>query len=218
MLKTISLTIAGLVLVAVVFLWPSDQPPALSPSGSSVWSILNGTPVHVDDKGKTFFVFPTVSPGVNYLTRPVSGLPVGLSLVSIAYTITATGAPIFNYRTNRNNTCGPGFPGTVRLFIQRAGDDIPGAGRFQQYRYWSTRAVQELAPGSFTLRAMIDPAQWTDIYAKSGSDYPERFREALQNAARIGITFGGGCFYGHGVFNADGNSTARFTLDAFSVE
>ena len=110
MLKTISLTIAGLALVAVLLFWPSAEPPALSPSGSSVWSILNGTPVHVDDKGKTFFVFPTVSPGVNYLTRPVSGLPVGLSLVSIAYTITATGAPIFNYRTNRNNTCGPGFP------------------------------------------------------------------------------------------------------------
>lgn len=218
MLKTISLTIAGLALVAVLLFWPSAEPPALSSTDNAVWSIQNGVPVQRDSRGKTYFVFPTVSPGVNYLTRPVSGLPAGVSFLSIAYTIAATGAPIFNYRTNSNNTCGPGFPGAVRLFIQRAGDDFSGAGQFQQYRYWSARAVRELAPGSHALRAMIDPAQWTDIYGKSGSDYPERFRQALQNAARVGITFGGGCFYGHGVFNADSNSTARFTIDAFSVE
>lgn len=218
MFKTICPIVIGVTLTAFLLYRSFAQPPAPAPPETSIWSDLNGAPMHLDKKGKTYFIFPTVSPGVNYVTRAVAGLPAGVSLISFAYTLTTTGTPIFNYRTNPNNTCGPGSPGTVRLFIQRAGDNLSGAGVFQQYRYWSTPGVQKLAPGSFALRARFDPAQWTDIYGKPGSDFPERFRQTLQNAARVGVTFGGGCFYGHGVFNSDSDSTATFTIDAFAIE
>jgi hypothetical protein len=217
MMRKTWLAVASLGLLACSEGQSSAQSPAPPPSASSPWSDLNGTPMQLDGGGKTFFVFPTAPPGVNYVTKSVDGLLPRISVISLSYRVTAIGTPRFDYRTNPNNICGPGFPGTVRLFIQRAGDSLSGAGPFQQYRYWSTLGVRELAPGSFTVQAALDPAQWTDVFGKPGSDYPERFHEALENAARVGITFGGGCFYGHGVFNS-GRSTAKFTIDEFLMQ
>ncbi len=42
------------------------------------------------------------------------------------------------------------------------------------------------------------------------------FARALLNVTRLGLTFGGGCSFGHGV-NVQGGA-ARFTLTRYSVQ
>lgn len=186
---------------------------------SGPWSILNpGNPVYTGADGKPYFNFPNSSPSVNYLTTPVNGISAKAAGMRMAYTVTTLGAPVFDYRTNPNNSCGPGYPGTVRLFFQRRGDDFSGAGAFQQYRYWSQAGYRELAPGAYFISATFDPAQWTDVYGKAGSAFPDRFLEALRNAADVGVTFGGGCFFGHGVFVDPRAGTARFRIDEFGFQ
>jgi hypothetical protein len=136
--------------------------------------------------------------------------------MTLAYKIDVVGSPIFDYRTHADNTCGKGFPGTVRLFIQRKGDDLSGNGEKQQYRYWSTVGFKELAPGLFSIQSPVDPSKWSDVFGKLGSDYPDRFAAAFANAERAGMTFGGGCFYGHGVMVTGGS--AQFHVISFRVQ
>ena len=180
------------------------------------WSDLNGTPIQTNSSGQAYFVFPSTPPGVNYVTKPVNGLSANAHYIRITYSIAVTGSPVFDYRTHANNTCGIGYPGTVRLFIQRAGDNLGAQGEFAQYRYWAVSGFKELAPGLFVLEAPMAPDQWSDVYGAKGSDHPDLFAAAVANAGRVGVTFGGGCFAGHGVFVHGG--TAQFTINDFTVQ
>jgi len=56
------------------------------------------------------------------------------------------------------------------------------------------------------------------MYGKSGDDDATAlagFQDALGNLGRVGMTFGGGCFFGHGV-NVSGE-TARFALISYTI-
>jgi hypothetical protein len=182
-------------------------PNPFTPSGPT-WTTQSGVPTN----GNSVDFTQSGPPWLNYLTKKVQGIPAG-SALSITYTITTTGNPVFDYRTKADNTCGKGSPGTVRLFFQRYGDNFSGEGPYQQYRYWSQVAFKELSPGTHTLTATLDPSKWSDVYGKRGSDYPDQFNQAVAYAENVGVTFGGGCFFGHGVKVVGG--TATFTVNAF---
>lgn len=158
---------------------------------------------------QTSFTWPAAPTSVGYLTKAVNGLQVG---VSMNFTVSAADSVVFDYRTEADNKCGTGSPGTIRLYFQRKGDNWTGQGEFQHYRYWavSNGSWTKLEDGTYTITAMLDPAQWTDVYGKKGSDFPDAFQAAVKNAERFGVTFGGGCFFGHGVFVTGG--TAKFTI------
>jgi hypothetical protein len=150
---------------------------------------------------------------LNYLTKKVQGLKP--SVLSVSYTITTTGNPVFDYRTKADNTCGKGSPGTIRLFFQRYGDNMSGDGPWQQYRYWSVNAYNTLGPGSNTLSEnLADSSKWQDVYGEKGSAHQAEFEAALAYAENVGVTFGGGCFFGHGVKVVGGNAT--FTVNSIS--
>ncbi len=104
-------------------------------------------------------------------------------------------------------------PARVRLYIQRAGDNLSGAGPYQQYRYWS-HDVAITAAAEYSLSATITPEAWTDVFGAQGSQFPDGFAAALANAALVGFTFGGS-FAGHGVTAKNG--TANFTLLDWSI-
>jgi len=178
-----------------------------------VWTALNDVPIYYDDQGRAFFVFPTTKPGANYLLTPAGG-PIKGKSITIRYTIDVTGAPVFDYRTHDDNQVEPGFPGIARLMIQRKGDDWSAAGEMQFYRFWSVEGCKELAPGTFEITATLDPYLWTSVYGVRGSDAPAEFAAALAEAESIVLTFGGGYFYGHGVYVHDG--AARFTIESIS--
>ena len=63
------------------------------------------------------FSFPSTD-GVHYLAKP-QGTPLG-GAISITYSIDASPGAVFDYRTAADNTCGPGFPGTVTAYLHVA--------------------------------------------------------------------------------------------------
>ncbi len=67
-------------------------------------------------------------------------------------------------------------------------------------RWWSTRAVYRLAPGSAHLRASLtDLSQWKRVFderANASGAATAGFKQAMANLANV--AFSGGRFYGHG--------------------
>ena len=149
---------------------------------------------------------------VGYVTETHSG-PVSHS-VSMTFQIVTTGAPVFNYVMESDNTCNT--PATVRLFLERKNDDL--AEEF--YRWWANPVGYELQPtsGDVTMTVPLTPDQWSSVYGKIGNYNATTlagFQDVLTNLGRAGMTFGGGCFFGHGV-NVSGG-TARFVLISYSI-
>lgn len=173
--------------------------PVLSPSGSG-WQF---TLPHED--------------GVHYLTTNQRPSP-SANTISASIEIDTTGAPFFEYRTDPDNTCDT--PATVRLFLQRSGDDLSGDGKFAYYRWWSNPVAYTLAAGATTLTGdLSDPTQWTSVFGARASDGLEKeFHAALVHIGSLGFTFGGGCFFGHGVYVTPGTGEATFKLTRFAVE
>ncbi len=199
---------------------PPPRSPATLSLDPALWSFLYSPnmPSHptANPSGGWYFDFPATD-GVHYLIVPVSGY--ANSSMSVGIEVTTTGDPLFDWRTNPNNTCGnpPSTPATVKLFLQRRGDDMAGTpGTTEFYRWWSVPSFS-LAAGSATLAASIgDPSQWSSVLGKNGADAPSQFQQAMNDLAAAGITFGGGCFAGHGVFVTGG--TARFGLSSAGLQ
>ena len=64
----------------------------------------------------------------------------------------------------------------------------------------------------------LTPDRWSSVLGKFGNYDAASlagFSAALQNVSSLGLTFGGGCFFGHGVNVSNG--TARFILSEYSV-
>jgi hypothetical protein len=80
--------------------------------------------------------------------------------------------------------------------------------------------VYDLQPtsGDVTMTVPLTPDQWSSVYRKVGnlnSSTLAGFQDALANLGDVGMTFGGGCFAGHGV-NVSGG-TARFVLISYTI-
>jgi hypothetical protein len=157
------------------------------------------------------FDFPAQD-GVHYLVQPVTGYVSGSARAK--FRVETTGTPFFDWRTNPNNTCDN--PASVRLYLQRRGDDMTAAKEF--FRWWSNPVGYTLAPGAAELVAPLNPAQWSSVLGKRGTDSAaatQGFEAALADLGNVGMTFGGGCFFGHGVFVTGG--TARFIATGYAV-
>jgi hypothetical protein len=98
------------------------------------------------------------------------------------------------------------------LYFQRKGDDWGT----ENYRWWDTPdATYPMKAGEFEIDIPLD-TRWTSVQpGVTAANSPQDFAAAIQNAERVGFTFGGGDGYGHGVY-ADG--FARFVLLSFTVE
>jgi hypothetical protein len=185
----------------------SDRP------ATAGWEIRYSTGVKLNDpvRGQEFsFDFPLLPGSVHYITKPVTLTARGSA--SATFTITTTGNPVFDYRTAPNNTCNASA--AVRLFLQRRGDDMSGKGPYEFYRWWSN-AGTVLKQGTFTVDVPLQPALWTSVFGKHGDTNPGAFAAAMADLGNIGVTFGGGCFFGHGVRILKGS--AVFTMDRFNV-
>jgi len=130
------------------------------------------------------------------------------------FEISASADAVFDFRTNPNNTCASP-PSLLHLYIQRVGDEMTGKGQYAFYRWFSIPTVV-LANGTFTLTVPIDPSQWIDVWGRPGSASPADFIAAMSNIANLGMTFGGGCFAGHGVWLTAGS--ARMSVRSYSAQ
>jgi len=151
------------------------------------------------------FAFPPQN-GVHYLVHPVAGrFTTGASL---AFRVERSdGAQLMEVEP-----CGGGNNPLVRLFFQRRGDNLSGAGQYEFYRWWSVDTGALIEDGG-AISAAVDPAKWSSVFGKRG-DYVENgvaiaapfFAAAANDVAVIGMTFGG-CFAGHGVYVQNGSTT-----------
>ena len=66
-----------------------------------------------------------------------------------------------------------------------------------------------LANGEYAMTVRLSPDQWTNVEGeRSGAG----FAKTLKRVDNIGLTFGGGCFFGHGVSVTGGTAVPANTL------
>lgn len=148
---------------------------------------------------------------VGYQYTPVSlNLAIG-TVINATGSITTTGSPVFQYLDNTDNVCVA--PAAWRLwFWGTASSDGDG-------RWWYDPPVV-LQAGPFNISAVInyDAGGWSNalgVAAGASAASMALFDEARTSVAQIGGTYGGGCFYGHGVNVAGG--TAEFILNTYTA-
>ena len=121
------------------------------------------------------------------------------------------GSPFFDHRIKADNTC----DGSSRahLYLQRRGDG--GTAAYEHYRWFSQPLSIELKPGPFALTVPLTGDNWISVLGRSGAIVPAEFDATGADLARVGLTFGGGCFAGHGVRVTGGS--ARFVLHSMAA-
>jgi hypothetical protein len=206
---------ATIVLVSAVSLYAySLTPLSLKPRNWTTISSLKTFPLNTAPDGSLTFDFPGTGQSVNYLFTVNNKLPknanraVGLS---VSFAVQTSGPVVFDYHTEPDNTCIA--PATVRPFILADNDWSSEYGR-----WWSNPTAYLLAAGSTTLTIPFAPDQWSDVYGHVGNYDPAAeagFAHATTNLSNVGVTFGGGCFFGHGVFVTGGR--ASFYLTDYSL-
>jgi hypothetical protein len=150
-------------------------------------------------------------PQVHYVTTAYTKALASTSSMSMTLSITTSPGVVFDYHTEASNTC-PGSA-TVRLYFQQQGDDLTIT--HATYRWFSDPFVLAPTNGAVTFMVPLRGDQWTDVNGMTGVQQPDGFAAALAHPANVGMTFGGGCFAGHGVFIDSG--TATFAVTGFSI-
>jgi hypothetical protein len=147
-------------------------------------------------------------PGVHYVMRGHNNSAKYGGLLSMTFEIETTGDPKFNYKLEKDNTCE--IPAHVRAMLQKRNDDMYE----RNGRFWANPIAWKLKAtnGTVTLNIPLTIENWSNV---SGQRDKEGFQRLLANLGRVGITFGGGCFFGHGV-NVSGG-TARFIMREFGL-
>jgi hypothetical protein len=202
--------IVGLVLVALVvvaaLVLVLRRHRSSMPAGWSAITNGNSYGAVADPSGS--FDFPLLPSGVHYVTKASPPLA-GKTGVRMRYRITAEpGVDIFAASVPGAPSIGP------TLHLQRKGDNWSGRGEFESYRWWATFASpMPIVPGEHEIIAQFDQ-RWTAVETSDSSTSPQVFLDALEQADRIGFTFGGGTGYGHGVY---ATGKARFELLSFDI-
>jgi hypothetical protein len=162
-----------------------------------------------DPGGPWSFSFPTYPAHANYLVTPGVSLA-GHRSLSMTFILTLN-APAWFWQFDSNNVCNIGSPPFVHLYFQRNGDDLRGTpGATEYYRWWSRAYIDFSSSGRFVLTAPLTTGNWVDVLGHDNATNVPMFLSAEQDVAYVGMTFGGGCFDGHGV--AVTNGSASFTL------
>src|SRR5271166_3075774 len=166
--------------------------------------------------GGWYFDFPNAPNSVHYVLAAVN--MAASSSVDASILVATTGTPVFVYNLQPDNSCT--YSAHVRFLLQQRGDDLSGMNGKQYFRWWSNSVAYEIAPGSANLSASLtDLNQWTSVFgekANANSAATAGFKQAMANLGNVGFSFGGGCYYGHGVRVSGGG--ARFAVTSYTVK
>jgi hypothetical protein len=190
------------------------------PINAQAWTILYspGMPPHPTPQtgGGWYVDLPGAPNSIHYLLAAVN--TAASSSVDATILVTTTGAPVFVYNLQPDNNCT--YPAHVRFLLQEKGDDLSGTNGKQYFRWFSNSAAYQLAPGAANLSApLTDLSQWTSVFgekANASAAAKAGFEQAIANLGSVGFSFGGGCFYGHGVRVSGGG--ARFAVNSYTVK
>ncbi len=189
------------------------QPPQPLPSS---WHITESSavPAAVGDG----FDFPVCAPNANstwisYFELPFTQDISALSSISVTYTMTGTGGPTFDHSTPNNVSTGPA---AIYLLLHRVGDNLSGAGSYAYYRWFGPILHDPpVYPLDFGTHTLTLPLQDLLSWASLTDQQWQSFQDAKSHLGSIGVVFGGGNFYSHGVCMLTG--TAHFHLDGYTV-
>jgi len=189
---------------------PSPTPLTIALQSSAWQTISDPQPLPLtNDAGALTFDFPD-SGSMNYLFTP-SPLTIVHGTLSVSVRVTTSGPVVFNSLDPQTTSCT--IPSSVRPFIW-ANDN--GNGEFD--RWWSNPRALTLAAGTGTITVPLTADAWSSVNGKFGNaDAPTKFAfdKALLNVSRFGLTFGGGCSFGHGI-NVRGG-TATFSVTEYVI-
>jgi hypothetical protein len=185
------------------------------------WSVLTqyspwtGRPLATNNQGQPYFQFASDDIARvdwdEYLWEPSPVTDLTGTMLTATWQITTTGTPTFEFYDHtgqcNNNT-------TAHIYFHAVNADNWTQGT---YRWWYDGwAIDPLAPGTYSVTAPLDPSMWSDVWGQSGLDHPAAWAKALKNPKLVGMTFGGGCNYGHGVSVKGG--TATFTVISIAIQ
>jgi hypothetical protein len=190
---------------------PTPLTLTLSLAGETWTSFSAPEPLSLanDEVRNLTFEFPS-NGSVHYLFAP-STLAILRGTLVMSIRVTITGAPTFISLDPITPTCV--IPVSVRPFIWA---NENGEGTYD--RWWSNPRAISLAAGSSTVAVPLQPEFWSSVNGAFGngeSAARNGFARALLNVSRLGLTFGGGCSFGHGVRVQGG--TASFALTEYAI-
>jgi hypothetical protein len=143
---------------------------------------------------------------MNYLFT-ASPLTIVHGTLSVSVRVTTSGPVIFNSLDPQTASCA--IPPSVRPLIWANNN-----GNGELDRWWSNPRAFTLAAGAGTITVPLTADAWSSVNGKFGNaDAPTRFAfdKALLNVSRFGLTFGGGCSFGHGINVRGGTATLAVT-------
>ena len=191
---------------------PSGPPTVLSVAlGSAAWeTISDPQPFPIANDGANLvFDFPTTG-SMHYLFTP-STLSMLRGTLAVTLQVSTNGPVLFESLDPQSATCS--IPSSVRPFFW---SNDNGNGAYD--RWWSNPRAYALAQGSATISVPLQAEHWSSVNGRFGNADGEtlfNFEKALLNVTRLGLTFGGGCSFGHGIRIRGG--TARFVLSEYAI-
>lgn len=199
-------------IVPVPIPMPGGTYSLLAPVPGLGWQITHSSspPPAVVNNGFDFPLAANANVGwVSYFELPFTRDISQASSISITYTLTGSN-PVFDHSSPNNVSTGPS---TIAILLHRAGDDLSGRGSTAYFRWFGPilTNLPSLELGTHTLTVPLTLTSWASL-----ADQQEQwFRDALSNLGSIGVVFGGGDFYSHGLCVKSG--TARFHLDNYTI-
>ncbi len=228
------LGIAGTVVVmaALAVTLVSGLSLARAAGPASYWHIGYYTP---SSQTLSFAAAPTAAPSdlasLNFTNQPNTALLVtdnkakfpsllgDLTGKSVSASFTVSGlTPSISFIYGGEPSCG-GTTAYVRYYFETS-----NAGGFDETHYWWSNPVHidfSVNGGPVSLGTVpLTGGNWSDFFGHFGNDisdpaYSAGFTAAVSNVTKIGLSFGGGCFFENGVGTTDGSGT--FTLNSYTT-
>lgn len=188
---------------------PSPTPATITLQSSAWETIGDPQPYPIGNDGAVLsFQFPTTG-SIHYLytASPIRAVH---GTLNMTVRVTTSGPVVFNALDQSNCGIAP----SVRPLIW-ANDN--GNGDYD--RWWSNPRSFNLAAGTATISVPLTAGNWSSVNGQFGNRDAQvqfQFDKALLNVSRFGVTFGGGCSFGHGI-NIRGGS-ASFALTDYRIQ
>lgn len=196
---------------------PADrnEPPNSAPSPFPIYRPFSGpvplTDWTVTDEAVRFvslptaaFDFPRAPRSRNYLFKNVAYALTDSQTIVLEFKVTGA-APVFTFGV-QDPSCT--MPPMVTPFLWH-GDSLATI----TDRYWAFEFKQLIGSGGeFSIAVPLTSTHWFDVY---GGQSARQFEAARSRVNHLGVTFGGGCYYGHGVGLTSGAAT--FSLERAEI-
>jgi hypothetical protein len=193
---------------------PTSKPPTPLTASlqSDAWqTIADPDPFPLSNNAGRELTFEFPAAGSMHYLYTTSALAEIRGTVAVTLRVAASGPVVFTSLDPVSSSCS--IPPSVRPFFWA---NQNGNGQYD--RWWSNPRAFPLAAGSTTISVPLTPESWSSVNGRFGNADSEArfgFDKAILNVTRLGLTFGGGCSFGHGI-NIQGGR-AEFFLSEYAI-